>query len=191
METKSGGRNWLMAMLERDDWWIRAIHAQKVWNLLGIEYGEPSYYRDVVVWLPQVRWGPSAMPCCPSCLTLTRVGQHAWRENHIGRRICNMTIHYFALTARYICHGCKELIGQKNNVARAAAENLGLQFSAEAEDDGVTLSQYTFMGWDQRSLPLLPHCYSQEFPAFLTWRGGLDKVSTRYICCVCMYGTIL
>jgi hypothetical protein len=26
-ETNSGGKNWPMAMLERDDWWIRAIHA--------------------------------------------------------------------------------------------------------------------------------------------------------------------
>lgn len=37
-----------------------------------------------------------------------------------------------------------------------------------------TLPQYTFMGWDSRSLPNLPYGYGNEFPAFLTNRAGLD-----------------
>jgi hypothetical protein len=35
--------------------------------------------------------------------------------------------------------------------------------------------QYTFMGWDPKSLPLTAHGCGDEFPAFLTWKAGLDK----------------
>lgn len=35
--------------------------------------------------------------------------------------------------------------------------------------------QYNFMGWNEVSLPLFPYGHGSEFPAFLTWRAGLDK----------------
>ena len=36
-------------------------------------------------------------------------------------------------------------------------------------------TQYSFMGYDARSRQRLPHGYGDEFPAFLTHRGGVDK----------------
>ena len=42
-------------------------------------------------------------------------------------------------------------------------------------DEELTLTNYTFMGWDMRGLHLLPYSYGEEFPAFLTYRGGVDK----------------
>ena len=36
-------------------------------------------------------------------------------------------------------------------------------------------SQYTFMGWNQTSLLLLPYNKGNVFPAFLTWRAGVSK----------------
>jgi hypothetical protein len=33
---------------------------------------------------------------------------------------------------------------------------------------------YTYMDWDQRSIPHLPFGFGVLFPAFLTYRGGLD-----------------
>ena len=33
---------------------------------------------------------------------------------------------------------------------------------------------YTFMGWHPQAVMRLPHGYGDKFPAFLTWRGGID-----------------
>ena len=43
-----------------------------------------------------------------------------------------------------------------------------------ASVDVDTPPEYTFMGHDQGSTPYLPHGYGDEFPAWLTYRGGLD-----------------
>ncbi len=32
------------------------------------------------------------------------------------------------------------------------------------------------MGWDSRILPLFPYGRGLEFPAFLTWRAGVDSM---------------
>ena len=75
------GDQWLLALLKAPgaDWWLRAGVAQSVCRKLGIEYGEPSYYRDIYVWLPDVRWGDEAMPPCVEC--------HSAEENaNVGHR---------------------------------------------------------------------------------------------------------
>ena len=43
---------WLLQMLKAEgaDWWLRAGRARTVCSRLGLEYGEPSYYRDIHVW---------------------------------------------------------------------------------------------------------------------------------------------
>jgi hypothetical protein len=50
------------------------------------------------------------------------------------------------------------------------------------EDNGVNIErrvdkvQYSFMGWDKRIMHLYPNGIGMEFPAFLTWRCGLDNL---------------
>ena len=108
-ETKNETANSLIDLLKENDWWLRAVHYRKVCKIIGQSVPcEPSYLRDIYVWLPDVRWGPQYMLYCPTCAANTRVGVHCWRynPNHIGRRVCNLTTHYFALSRRYICHTC-------------------------------------------------------------------------------------
>ena len=158
---------WLLALLKAPgvDWWLRAGQAPLVCRKLGLEFGEASYYRDIYIWLPDVRWGHEAMPPCVECETAEEVGPHCFRENHFGRRICALKSHYFTISRRYIC-GCCE---RKAEAAKQAAEDAGLRVK-EREDT----SQYTFMGWDARSRARLPYGYGEEFPAFLTYNGGVD-----------------
>ena len=41
---------WLIDMLINDNWWLLARRAPKVCSMLGLSFGEPSYYRDIFVW---------------------------------------------------------------------------------------------------------------------------------------------
>lgn len=41
--------------------------------------------------------------------------------------------------------------------------------------------QYTFMGWDKRIMHLYPCRIGMEFPAFLTWRSGLDNLVVDFM----------
>lgn len=91
----------LKPFLEKNDWWLRAVHAPKICDeWLGIACDEPSYYVDIYVWLPDVRWGPVAMPVCPGCKSSSAVASHCWRDNHFGRRIVTMDSHYFTISRR-------------------------------------------------------------------------------------------
>ena len=77
---------WLLQLLDKvpgSDWWLRSGLAKHVCNKLGIEYGEPSYYKDLYVWLPDERWGPMAMPPCPTCKSCTHVSPHDFQS--VGR----------------------------------------------------------------------------------------------------------
>jgi hypothetical protein len=161
----------LMSLLDQDDWWLRASYSKEICQYLDIVYSEPTYYRDVYVWVPDVRWDSrDFMPCCPTCLSKCRVGFHCWRDNHIGRRICDMTTHYYTISRRYKCHTCHDRV----KAFQAVAEGVGYMVNEEVDEVEVELQQYTFMGWDQRSLPHLPFGYGSKFPAFLTHRGGID-----------------
>lgn len=159
---------WLLGLLKAPgaDWWLRAGLAESVCAKLGLEFSQPSYYRDIYVWLPDMRWGHEAMPPCVECETAAQVGPHCFRDNHFARRIGGLKSHYFTMSRRYICGCCED----KAAKAKQAAEDAGL--SVEASTD--TESQYTFMGWDARSRARLPFGYGEEFPAFLTHRGGID-----------------
>ena len=49
---------WLRELREDYDWWLPAkTCARRICRKLGLTYGEPSYYRDIHVWLPDERWG--------------------------------------------------------------------------------------------------------------------------------------
>lgn len=102
------GDQWLLALLKAPgaDWWLRAGVAKSVCRRPGIEYGEPSYYRDIYVWLPDVRWGDEAMPPCVECESAEEVGPHGFQTKHFGRRIVGLKTHYFAMTRRYMCSCC-------------------------------------------------------------------------------------
>ena len=39
---------------------LRSTHSRKIAEVLGLPFG-PSYYRDIYVWLPDVRWGVEAI----------------------------------------------------------------------------------------------------------------------------------
>lgn len=164
---------WLLELLKAPgaDWWLRAGLAEAICERLGIEFGEPSYYRDIYVWLPDVRWGE--LPPCVECHSAAEVGPHAFRENHFGRRICGLNTHYFAMSRRYCCSGCKQNAMEVKQAAKERAEAAGLSIK-EMQESADAKPQYTFMGYDARSRARLPHGYGDEFPAFLTHRGGVD-----------------
>ena len=75
-------KKWLLDMLKVPgaDWWLRAGIAGTVCARLGIEHGEPSYYRDICVWLPDERWGVEAMPPCVEYVS------HGWGARWVGAR---------------------------------------------------------------------------------------------------------
>ena len=98
--------------------------------MLKISCAEPSYYHDVYVWLPDVRWGQAAMPICPGCKSARRVGAHCWRDNHFGRRVVDLDTHYFTVSRRYVCHACRENATTLKARASAAAQSLGLRVVA-------------------------------------------------------------
>ena len=70
VELKSdfNGEKWLLGAAKAGNWWLRAerLNADKILERLGILDSSPlAYYRDIFIWLPDVRWG--AMPPCPCC----------------------------------------------------------------------------------------------------------------------------
>jgi hypothetical protein len=80
-------------------------------------------------------------------------------------------------------------------VVEAAAAHAGLRVVS----DQPTVVPHTFMGWDPKSVERLPNGHGELFPAFLTWRGALDKrvidlmrplfaagLRPEVNCCVCV-----
>lgn len=133
-ETKNKVSHNLIQLLKENDWWLRSVHAPKVIKICGAPdelYDEPSYIRDIYVWLPDIRWGDVGTPPCPHCKTSTAVQSHGFRNNHIGRRIYNVTTHYFAMSRRYICQTCKE-----------SAEHARKSFELLAQQNGLELQTY-------------------------------------------------
>ena len=127
---------WLIKMLKDDGWWLRACRASRVCDKFGISFGEPAYYRDVFVWLPDVRWGREAMPVCPECESAERVMPHAFQNKHFGRRICGLDTHHFIMTRRYICHCCEsKALRAKEEEARRVAVASGVRVQDIEKDD--------------------------------------------------------
>ena len=164
----------LMSLIKENDWWLHSSNALQICNLLGLTFSEKSYYRDIYVWLPEVRWGEEGMPSCPHCRSNSNVAPHCWRENHAGRRICNLDEHYFAISRRYICHTCKATAARAKQAAALAVEAYGMNVLEETATDVENSPSYTSMAWDMRIRSLFPFGYGDEFPAFLTHRGGVD-----------------
>ena len=175
--SQSTVKPWLLEYLNDNDWWLRTVHARTIVKNLGLKLEHRPYYRDVYVWLPDVRWtnhtGVSHMPCCPNCKTNKRVGAHGFRDNHSGRVVVNLTDTYYVISRRYICHACQEVSVE----AKKHVEKLATEHHLVVEEAHDAHRQYTFMGWDNRILPFFPSRRGElHFPAVLTWKAGLDKL---------------
>ena len=109
------------------------------------------------------------MPCCPNCKSNMHVGPHGFRSNHFGRVVITLSTTYYVMTRRYICYECRKESTQAKATIESIATDNGL--SIEVSDSG---RQYTFMGWDKRILPLFKYGRGSQFPAFLTWKAGVD-----------------
>ena len=190
---------------EHDDygWWIERYEARHVCEKLGLDFSEVGYYRRVHVWIPgellhmlpdrnlwacfsvvvyfchltlvgrfmcmreDVRWSeklpssttPIGMPPCPNCKTNINVGAHGFHDQHFGRCIIGLTDWYLSVTRRYICHSC----------SRVAQES-------RSTNEASTAPSYTWMGWDERSLDLMPFGLGRQYPALLTHRNGIDMM---------------
>ena len=174
---------WLLNLLQEQcstkkgsNWWLLASCAQTVSEKLGLEYDEPAYYRDILVWMPDLQWGPQAMPPCVECRSAKHVGVHGMRDGHFGRRVCDLKEHYFIISRRYICKHCEKITAATKQAAVSSATVHDLRVRNSTED-GDTTPQYTFMGYDLRSRSLLPHGYGDDFPAFFTHRSAVRCTS--------------
>ena len=161
---------WLMELLKRSNFVVPREEAKYVCTKLKLRYSEPYYYQDVVVWVPDEQWGVECTPCCPSCGKNDKVGVHGYRTNHFGRRIVSLSSHYFIMSRRYICYGCKEERGKAEAAIAATAEREGINIEVIP-----STKPYTFMGYNPKSVSLLPFGHGDSFPAFFTHRSGVDK----------------
>ena len=158
---------WLLGIFNSNDWWLRVerLEVDKVFERLDIQPSLMEYYRDINLWLPDLRWG--AMPPCPCCSSAKSVRFHCWRDNHFGRRIIGLDTNYYVISRRYICGECESNSKQAKKAAMVAAESAGLIVLGDV-DDAADVGQHTFTGWDERSRSLLPHGLGSHFPVFLT-----------------------
>ena len=102
---KGANEKWLMKMIKDGDWRLNPRMAKRICNKLGLEYGEPSYYRAIHVWLPDERWGAVSMPPCVNCKSADKVSPHDFP--HAARRVLGVDTHYYVMSQRYICHTCE------------------------------------------------------------------------------------
>jgi len=146
---------WLLDILKKNDWWIRTSYVSKIRKKLHLPNHYDAYYRDVFVWLPDIRWndpGNTFMPPCPHCKCNTRVGAHCFRDNHHARLVVNLNTTYYIMSRRYICHECKHFNKEAKANLKASAEQQGINMTIPDEDQNER--SYTFMGYDKRSLPI-------------------------------------
>lgn len=167
---------WLLSYLDKNDWKVRKGDALLVSEKLGLrkpvdgQTYSPNYYPAVHFWLPDVRYGMECMPCCPNCKTNKDVGVHGFHDKHFGRMIVGLHENYYAISRRYNCRCCKQKRAELKRAVEVYAEQSEVNVSV-----GEVKLRYTFMGWNSQSLPLFPDGRGDEFPAFLTWKAGVDK----------------
>ena len=167
-ETQAVDR-WLLRHLKKNNWEIRRDRAPDIAKLLKIEVHHAGYYKRIVVWLPDFRWGAECTPCCPSCCSNRRVRSLGFNSHHYGRMVIGLTENYYTISKRYICRDCEV----KSRALSAAAKTAAARNSAEVTVK--TKLQYTFMATNKISLTLLPHGYGALFPAFTTRKSAVDK----------------
>ncbi|KAG6877503.1 hypothetical protein C0992_009828 [Termitomyces sp. T32_za158] len=111
------------------------------------------YHLPVFVWLPAV------LPGCPDIFRCTKCGHHLVRKgfnaNPVARRVRNLHNDYFLLTARFLCN------------------------KDAANDPGCGAS---YQGTDPEILAQLTRHVQEEFPAYITARGAIDKKLMSVMC---------
>ena len=163
---------WLLEHLKSNGWWVRNENAIKIAKKLGLKRSYIAYYRDVYVWLPDVRWKDvNCMPCCPTCKSNEHVGNKGFHDKHFGRLIIGLRENYYAISRRYVCYSCMK---KSDDIESVIDQSLNENENVSVEKT-VDKLQYNFMGWNSQSLPLLPLGRGSEFPAFLSWKAGVDK----------------
>ncbi len=104
---------WVLEHLKGNGWWIRKENSHQFAKRLGLKKSYDAYYRDVYIWLPDVRW-ENCMPCCPSCRSNEHVVNHGFRENHFGRVIVGMKEMYYIISRCYRCYSCMKKAKRQN-----------------------------------------------------------------------------
>ena len=56
---------WLVRHLRANGWWIRKENALFIAGKLNLKKSYAAYYRDVYVWLPDIRWEDDVTSCMP------------------------------------------------------------------------------------------------------------------------------
>jgi hypothetical protein len=173
-ETNKCADTWLLIHLKENGWWIRKEHARRFAKKLGLNRKAPmAYYRDIYVFLPDIKYGSECKPCCPSCKQRKGVGNNGFRKNHFGRLIVGMDTTYYVITRQYRCYDCER---KRNDLCGSTAMEAALRESGVSVEKTVDKLEYTFMAWDKRIIPLYPYGIGMDFPAILTWRAGVDKL---------------
>lgn len=157
-ESTADKDKWLIKHLKESDWWILQNKASWLCKNLGVAFDEVAYYRNIFIWLPELRWGHVAWPPCPSCFQ-QNVAAHGFRHDHFARRVVTMNSNYFIMSRRYVCKTCTQTVSN----------------SRLANKDKEELPAATFMGYNSASRTLLPHGLGMFFPAFFTYRGAVDN----------------
>ena len=120
-----------------------------------------------------MRRGKEAMPFCPNSQSNSRVGPHGFRSNHHARYARGAKDSCCILSRRCVCHDCeKEYNAHKNELISKVSE-IGLSVK-EVNDEKLEDKSCTFMGHNEKSLPLLPCGYGTHFPACLTHGSDVD-----------------
>jgi hypothetical protein len=100
---------WLLEFLSENDCQNLAIKANScLCHNLGIDFDEPSYYWDIVVWLPDLQFqvNPPCLNCGQGC------NFHSWQTNHFGPVVISLYNNYFVISHHYLCTHCKEISKQ-------------------------------------------------------------------------------
>ena len=119
-------------------------------------------YRDCYAWSPDVRWGKEAMSFCPNCQSNDRVGPHVFQSNHHARHVHGVKDSCCIVSRRCICYECEKEHNTHKNELISKVSEIGLSVQG-GNDDRLEDKSCTFMGYNHKSLPLLPCLYGMHF----------------------------
>ena len=110
-DDKKDGSRWLLKELKANGWWIYAKHARSMMEQLSAssdptKWADPFYYRDIFVFIPDVRW-PDEQMRCPRCKS-SRIGLHDYQLGHPSRSCTDLFSTVHLMGRRYSCHECRE-----------------------------------------------------------------------------------
>ena len=146
--TSNVSDTWLKEYLISHGFWVRSEALPTIARKLGFEKKKivKQYLRDIRLWMPELEVGHSCMPHCPSCGQSSRVGSNGFNRSRPGRRIITFNTHYYIMSPRYRCLGCKS-----------------------------SNHKWSFMATDEKCMEKYPRSLAMRFPAILSHRSGIDK----------------